>query len=76
MTARTGQGCGGHNREEGGARMTPQGAADIEVLGPRSERLAPEPNRERSALCHRYADPRARWLPVTVTFLVPAPVKG
>ncbi|GAB3723363.1 DISARM system SNF2-like helicase DrmD [Nocardiopsis nanhaiensis] len=49
---------------------------DREALQARLEELPERKVQEQAALRHRYADRRARWFPVAVTFLVPASVKG
>lgn len=49
---------------------------DREALRARLEELPERKVEEQAALRHRYADRRARWFPVAVTFLVPASVKG
>ena len=49
---------------------------DREALQARLEELPERKVQEQAALRHRYADRRARWFPVAVTFLVPASVKN
>ncbi|MFE1395365.1 DISARM system SNF2-like helicase DrmD [Nocardiopsis alba] len=48
---------------------------DREALQARLEEVPERKAEEQAALRHRYADRRARWFPVAVTFLVPASVK-
>lgn len=48
---------------------------DREALQARLEEIPTRKIEEQTALRHRYADRKARWFPVAVTFLVPAAVR-
>ena len=48
---------------------------DREALQARLKEIPQRKGEEQAALRHRYADRKARWFPVAVTFLVPAAVK-
>ena len=49
---------------------------DREALQARLKEIPERKKQEQEALKHRYADRKARWFPVAVTFLVPASVKS